>query len=287
MRTDLAKSLSTSMGLRTLNEFVQATSRLRIGHRQLSTVPPVVVLDGIWMTQLSAKDVKRVDQRGRKRPVKRKKQRVVLVALGVWPRTGHCRVLDWELADGESQDDWDQLLARLIQRQLWPTRGLSLFIHDGGSGLKASLKRWYWEVPSQRCIFHKLRNVWKAIVVPEEYTPQERRALKCQLIRQAAAVPQAPDLGQAKALLADFQEMWGETQPGAVDTLFRDQDDTLRFYTYLEANPNWKPEALRTTSYLERINRKLRRVFREAGAYHSPEGFNAAVERVLRPLLVL
>jgi transposase-like protein len=162
-----------------------------------------------------------------------------------------------------------------------------LFIHDGGSGLKASLKRWYWEVPSQRCVFHKLRNVWKAIVVPEEYPPQKRRTLKRQLIRQAAAVFRASDLGQAKVLLADFKEMWGESQSGAVDTLFRDQDDTLRFYTFLEANPNWKAEALRTTSCLERINRKLRRVFREAGAYHSPEGLNAAVERVLRPLLVL
>ena len=87
--------------------------------------------------------------------------------------------------------------------------------------------------------------------------------------------------------MANFKERWQDIQTDAVDTLFRDLDDTLRFYTMLAKHPNWKPEALRTTNYLERINRKLRRVFREAGAYHSPEGLGAAVERVLLLLLIL
>lgn len=124
-------------------------------------------------------------------------------------------------------------------------------------------------------------------MVPDDSTYSQRRALRRQVVRQAAAVFQAPNLEQAKILLADFKEMWQEEQPDAVETLFRDQDDTLRFHSFLKANPSWKPEALRTTSYLERINRKLRRVFREAGAYHSPTGLSAAVERVLLPLLVL
>jgi transposase-like protein len=65
--------------------------------------------------------------------------------------------------------------------------------------------------------------------------------------------------------------MWEEEQPDAVETLFRDQGNTWRFHTFLKANLTWKPDVLRTTSCLERINRKLRWVFREAGAYHSPD----------------
>lgn len=79
MQVDLGKLLDTSMGLRTLNEMVHATKRLQIGERQLSTVPPVVALDGIWMTQLTAKGVERTDKKGRKRLVKRKKRRAILV----------------------------------------------------------------------------------------------------------------------------------------------------------------------------------------------------------------
>jgi len=174
-----------------------------------------------------------------------------------------------------------------MERQLWPSRGLRLFLHDGGAGLKAALRRWYWEVPSQRCVFHKLRNVYHAISIPEESSAAQRRQLRRRLMHQAAAVFQAADRRQAEQLLAEFEHRWRDKQPEAVNTLLRDQEDTLRFHDYVEKNPNWQPRALRTTSTLEGVNRPLRKQFRAAGAHHSSVGLEAAAARVLNPLLIL
>jgi transposase-like protein len=191
------------------------------------------------------------------------------------------------MAAGEACSEWEKLLARLIQRGLWPNRGLQLMVHDRGSGREAALRRWYAEVPSQRCIFHKLRNVWGAVVVPEGDSPQQGRTLRQKVIREAAAVFRAPDSREAQRLMADFRERWSGTQPGAVATLLRDREETLRFYFFLERNITWQAKAIRTTNLLERVNRSLRKFFRAAGAYHSATGLQAALHRVLVPIAIL
>ena len=287
MRADLADELGTSLGLRTLNEQLQALTIRKPGNMELTTVPPAVALDGIRITLMVPTGGYQLDKHGRRRPVKKKTKVVVLIALGIWPQGAEIRVLDWEIAAGESCEDWEPLLMRLNARQLWRQRGLRLFIHDGGSGLQAALRKWYSDIPSQRCIFHKLRNVWQAIVVPEDKSANQARQMKCRLIRQAAAVFRAPDECTARRQQADVTHRWKEEQPQAVATLRRDLDDTWRFYSFLERNPTWKAEALRTTSRLERLNRKLRRVFRAAGAYQSRSGLEAAVLRVLAPLVIV
>jgi transposase-like protein len=285
MQRALSDALHTSVGLRTLNERLQALKGRLPGQGELQAVPPVVVLDAIWVTLLVETGQYKRDKRGRLRSVKRKKRVAVLIALGVWPRSGRSTVLDWELAAGESRPDWEGLLSRLSQRRLWKERGLRLFIHDGGKGLRSALKTWYWEVPSQRCVFHKLRNVWQAIVVPDDYSPKQSRHLKRRIIHQAAAIFQAADEQAARKRLAAFRDRWRDTQPEAAQVLSRDLQDTLCFYTFLRTHPDWRPECLRTTSALERLNRKLRRPFRAACAYHSGEGLLAAASRVLSPLL--
>jgi transposase-like protein len=279
--------LNTSVGLRTLNQWVHTFDRLPKDHRPLSTVPPVVILDAIWVTRLVGDGRRRTDSAGRVRPVKRKVRTAVLIALGVWPQSGRYYVLDWEIAAGEACGEWEKLLARLIERGLWPNRGLQLMVHDGGSGLEAALRRWYAEVPSQRCIFHKLRNVWGAVVVPEGDSPQQGRTLRQQVIRDAAAVFRAADSREAERLMVDFRERWSGTQPGAVATLLRDREETLRFYSFLERHTTWQAKVIRTTNLLERVNRSLRKFFRAAGAYHSAIGLQAALHRVLVPIAIL
>ena len=117
MQQDLAHVLDTSIGLRTLNEWVHAIRPLPKASRPFSTVPPVVLLDAIWVTQLVDQGTKRTDSLGRERPVKKKQRGAVLIALGIWPHTGRYHVLDWELAEGERSAEWDKLLGRLIRRQ--------------------------------------------------------------------------------------------------------------------------------------------------------------------------
>lgn len=288
LKTALDDALQTSLGLRSLNERLQqVAARLPAWYeRWLPQVPPVVVLDALWLSLLEPSGECRADRRGRRRPVKRRLRRPLMVALGVWPEEGRSQVLDWELGDGPGEDaaSWLRLLNRLEVRGLRPQRGLSLFVHDGAEGLRAALQDVFWDVPRQRCVFHKLRNVWQAVVLPEEAAPEERRRYRQQLIRQAAHIWQAPTLAEAHQRAGRFCAQWREAQPAAVHTLQHDFADTLTFYAVCERQRLWPARALRTTSWLERVNRRLRARLRRAAAYHSISGLQAMLVQVLAGL---
>lgn len=281
MQAELSEWLSSSVGLRTINQRLQAVKQQVWG--ELSTVPPILLLDAIWVTLLRPTGEMHRDKQGRWRPVKVKRKVAVLIALGVWGRSGDWQVLDWQLAEDESKAAWEGLLARLEERGVYRERGLELIIHDGGKGLAAALNFFYPTVPHQRCVFHKLRNIWQAIAFPDDLSLSQQRDLKMALIRQAAAVFYADSRVAALTLVRDFRARWFASQPAAVLTLERDLADTLRFFDLIQRFPAWRPSSLRTTSPLERVNRHLRRLFRAAGAYHSDAGLLAATARSLLP----
>jgi hypothetical protein len=160
MPGEIGAQLETQVGLRKLNEVVQhVRSPLEI---TLSSVPPVIMLDAIWMTLLEPTGTTHTDRAGRHRATKAKEKVCLLVALGLYPQTGRWGILSWTLADSESQAEWERLLVPLETRGLYRERGVALFIHDGGSGLIAALDWMYPHVPHQRCLFHKLRNLRSA-----------------------------------------------------------------------------------------------------------------------------
>jgi hypothetical protein len=285
LKAELDNTLQTSLGLRSLNDRLrQVAAQVPAWYeRWLEDVPPVVVLDAVWLTLLRETPEFRRDRRGRRRRVKARVRLPVMVALGVWPEDGRSAVLDWELGDGpgEDQASWLRLLYRLEERGLRAQRGLSLFIHDGADGLMAALRQAFAEVPHQRCVFHKLRNVWQAVVLPEDRSPDDRRAYRRTLIRQAARIWQAPSEAEAWRRYHTFCADWRDEQPAAVLTLQRQFTDTLTFYTPLERHRLWSACHVRSTSRLERLNRKVRARMRRAGAFHSKLGLQAMLVQVL------
>ena len=99
-----------------------------------------------------------------------------------------------------------------------------------------------------------------------------------------------------KAVFKDFQAIWQakhyatvlrrylkvvrlyrSSQPKAVATLRRDFRLTLTYYLIEDRFPDWSRQHLRTTSRLERFNRRLRSRFRASGAFHSEDGVLATV----------
>ena len=287
MKAEFDAGISTSVGLRSLNDRLHALGEELPAWRNkwLQKPPPVVMLDAIWVTVMQDTDEVRKDKRGRRRVVKQRGKLPVLIALGVWPEEERHQVLDWEIGTGpgEDRDSWLRLLNRLEGRGLRPHLGLELFIHDGGTGVIAALKDLFPDVPHQRCIFHKLRNILQAISFPEDITPQERRDLSLRIIRQAQRIWQAPTLNEALKRYHRFCHQWQPTQPDAVLTLQRDFQDTVTFYLVRERHRIWPARYLRTTSLLERLNRSLRFRFRRAGAFHSVTGLNAALVQLLLP----
>lgn len=72
--------------------------------------------------------------------------------------------MDWQLADSESQAEWEKLLQRLWERGVRAESGFKVAVRDGGSGLGEALSYVYAKsVADQRCIFHKLKNVGDAL----------------------------------------------------------------------------------------------------------------------------
>lgn len=285
MQTEIGEQLHTQVGLRTLNKTVQAVRQPV--ERPLSRVPPVILLDAIWVTLLEPDATASQDRLGRWRVHKHREKVCLLVALGLYPQTGRWGVLTWTLAENESQDAWERLLMSLEARGMYRERGLELFIHDGGAGLIAALRLMYPHIPHQRCLFHKLRNLWQVIRPPTTLTRDETRAFKRTLLHQAQAVFYASSADEAAQRRDAFDAQWHADQPEVVAILCRDWPESVAFFRVLARFPAWQRHYLRTTSLLERLNRSLRRLFRVASAFHSAAGLLATAARVLLPLRLI
>lgn len=281
MQDEIGEKMGAQVGLRKLNAVVQQVNPpVEIA---LSSVPPIIMLDAIWMTLLEPTGTMQTDRGGRQRATKAKEKVCLLVALGLYPQSGRWGILSWRLADSESQAEWERLLVPLETRGLYRERGVELFIHDGGAGLMAALNLLYPFIPHQRCLFHKLRNLRSAIHLPSALDRDEARRFKRDLMQQLQTIFAASSPQAMTRQRDDFVHQWQAQQPALVATLCRDWSETVAFFGVLARFPDWSRLFLRTTSLLERVNRMIRRLFRAAGAFHSPLGLQAAATRVLEP----
>jgi transposase-like protein len=288
MKAELDEALHTSVGLRSLHKRFHALADRIPGWRgrRLRDVPPVVMLDAVWLTLMVDTDETRQDRSGRQRRVKKRVKQAVMIALGIWPETGRKQVLDWEVGrgPGEDKDSWLRLLNRLEKRGLHPHFGLQLFVTDGGGGLIAALEEVFWDVPRQRCIFHKIRNVFGKLVTPQGLVDAKRNAYRRKFAQQLARIWLPDTRQEALKRYRRFCRRWHPYQPQAVATLEHDFPDTLTFYQVRQRNRLWSPVYLRTTSLLERLNRKVQARMHTAGAFHSNAGLEAMLAQELAAL---
>jgi transposase-like protein len=270
-----SEMVGSSVGLQTLNKRINQILALVEQAQQgpITEVPTVVQFDGIWLRYQQPTGKTKRDRRGRERELRAGKKVVLLVALGLWTDgSGKRAILDWEVAEAESQADWQRLLDRLEERGLRPEAGLQAIIRDGKGELGAAVAQVYGGlVLDQRCIFHKLRNV--ADKAREDLGGEAHRQTRQELLKQAAAIYEAPDAAQARERLASFVSHWQEQAPKAVSTLQRDFETTIAYYRL----PEMARELVRTTSLLERANRELRRKFRQACCFSSRQGAQVAI----------
>lgn len=279
MQSELAHQCHTQVGLRKLNDLVNQYQPAT--HIELSSIPPVVMLDAIWITLLQTSDKTQKDKQGRIRQIKVGRKVCVLVALGLYPQSQRWGILGWDVAESESQEAWEALLLSLEARGVYRQQGLELLIHDGGKGLIAALNFIYPTVPHQRCAFHKLRNLWHSIQAPDNLSRDDKRQFKRDILQQAQAIFYADNHREAQGIQQQLIYQFQHTQPKFIETLKRDWTETTAFFKVLKHFPDWQRTALRTTSLLERVNRMLRRLFRAKGAFHSECGLHTSVHRVL------
>jgi transposase-like protein len=280
MQGELAHSYMGVLGQRTLLKRLHQLQALTPGADERPT-PPLLQLDAIWFTQLCATGQYRTDGRGRRRPVKSRRKRCLLIALGVWPDSDRQEVLAWHLADSEDTESWLTFLSQLEEQGLRGENGLELIIHDGGSGLCTALTMVHFDAAEQRCLFHKLRNIWQAIRVAEDLPLAERKRQRRAIYRDFVAIFQAKQRATVLRRALKVVQQYRTSQPEAVATLRRDFRATVAYFLLQEQHPTWHRSYLRTTSRLERFNRCLRRRIRSANAYHSDTGVLAMIAQVV------
>lgn len=276
MRRELQHLHIGPLALRTLNQRLHQLSTLD-PQREAEDTPPILQIDAFWVTLLRPNGRKRRDSTGRLRPVKGRFKVPILIALGVWPDQDRCEILAWRLGASESAEEWVAFLEILEAQGIRGENGLKLIIHDGAQGLGAALEIVWFDALQQRCLFHKLRNIYQAIQVSSDLTPKQRRQRKKTICKHFHHIWQARHYRTALRRYRRVVRRYRHSQPEAVATLRRDFRLTITYYQLEQQFPTWDRKFLRTTSLLERFNRRTRRRARAANAYHSDRGLQAMV----------
>ena len=143
------------------------------------------------------------------------KGRMMIVALGITTEGIKIPLGLWE-GSTENATVATALLSDLVERGLDPEQGM-LFVLDGSKALRKAVRSVFGEVPVQRCIRHKERNVMHHL--PE----RDRPAIKTRLRRAWAQTDYDRALEQLQRLSDELEH----THPGAAGSLREGMEETL------------------------------------------------------------
>jgi len=220
-------------------------------HRPLEDRWRFLILDGVAMHVKGASGLRK---------------RVVLVVYGI-DQEGNRQLLDFMLADGESEAEWTALLESLHKRGLKGEK-LEVVVTDGAAGLIAALQMVYPYAQHQRCWVHKLRNVANHV----------RKADQEEVIKGARLIYLAENRRGAVAAFREWKARWAHIYPKAVKCLEQDLDALLVCFDHPAA---LRPK-IRTTNAIERAFREVRRRTRPMSAFSN----DASCERIIYALMV-
>jgi len=224
--------------------------RRQFQSRRLSDDYLYLVLDAMWVRcQVAPSPRLGTAKKGRS------VQKVaVLLARGI-RLDGSRELVDFRLAPGERESAWEEFVRSLYHRGLKGEK-TALFIHDGSEGLANALDTVFGPGGRQRCICHKLGNLWDAVADKEAHKS---------IRREAAEIYDAETAEQARQRLASFASAWRDREPQAVASLETDFEKTLLFLAVPRVHRRW----VTTTNPIERYIRELRRRTRPMGTFQS------------------
>lgn len=187
----------------------------------------------------------------------------VLVAHGIRKDGSRC-VLSIRFGGRESAASWAEVLHDL------EGRGLPLpylVISDGNPGLVKAVREVWPDVPRQRCVVHRTRNILDKM--PKGLHDEARKALN--------RIWYAEDLDQAIAAAKAFVKTYGRRYEAAVACLADRLEDCLTFLRFPEKY--WK--RIRTSNPLERTFKEVRRRTRVVGRFPSETSALAVIYGIL------
>ena len=238
---------------------------------QIDETPPIIIVDGVWVDIQYTLDSIKIDRAGHQRQQRQAQERVILVAMAVWPDQRY-HILHYEVAHEECDDAWSAFFTNLLARGLQP-QALRLVVSDGTKGLLAAMGKHLPHAQQQRCITHKVRGMkqhLRHLQLPtqdEDGQPLSVASAKAQ--RWAALKQDAYDIFNADTFddsqqrLADFTDKWSPLEPNAVRNFRWGIKRTFCFYAFDKE----LAVHIRTTNHLERFFREFRNKADEIGAF--------------------
>jgi transposase-like protein len=240
----------TSVCPTTISVLVKALERQRrqFQTRALNDEYLYLVLDAMYVRCQMTPSVR---ARGARRG--RSVQKVAVLLVRGIRADGGRELIDFRLAPAERESAWEQFLLSLYRRGLRGEK-TALFIHDGSDGLENALDSVFGPGGRQRCICHKLGNLWDAVADKQAHAS---------IRKEAAAIYDVDSPEQARRRLERFAARWRPVEPQAVAVLTAEFEDTLRFLEVPLAHRRW----VATTNPIERLIRELRRRLRPMGTF--------------------
>ena len=143
------------------------------------------------------------------------KERMMIVALGITTEGVKIPLGLWE-GSTENATVATALLSDLVERGLDPEQGM-LFVIDGSKALRKAVRTVFGEVPVQRCVRHKERNVIRHLA------ERDRPPVLGRMRRAWADT----DYHRAREQLTRLADELDHTHPGAAGSLRKGLEETL------------------------------------------------------------
>jgi transposase-like protein len=174
----------------------------------------------------------------------------VLVVMG-YTHEGKREILDWRLADSESEGSWSQLFRDLKDRGL---AGVTLLVSDAHAGIIAAARRHLQGASWQRCQVHFKRELLKKV--------SYKRAKE--LMADVLAAFKGEDLAECLRRGEEVAAKWEPTHPG-VATMLREGGlaDCLTVLSF----PADHRRRLTSTNLLENLMKRLKKRTRVVGVF--------------------
>lgn len=240
--------------------------------RSLAQTPPVIVVDGVWVTILYPTGESWLDRAGHRRQQRRGQERVILAALAVWP-DGEYHLLHYEVAETEDEASWHTFWHQLIERGLDP-QAVELVVSDGTKGLLAAMTAYLPQAKLQRCTVHKVRGFERYLsyqALPEAdpdtghplTEAQAKAHRQTEICGDAHHIFKAATRTEAQRRLEQFVAKWQPLEPRAVKNFKWGLKRCFEFYEFDQAlHP-----LIHSTNLLERFFREFRAKADEIGSF--------------------
>ncbi len=175
--------------------------------------------------------------------------KALMVAMAL-NESGRKEVIGFDLADREGTATWKAFLSSLRRRGLADAR---MFTSDAHEGIVAALGDVFPDAPWQRCQAHFARNVSDA-------APKRLRAgLRSELAEMFNCETLEDAIGRRDEIVADY----AAEAPDAVRRLDEGFDDAMT----VMALPGDMRRCTRTSNYLERLNKEVKRRSKVIGIF--------------------